>query len=241
MSNNNDLPKQQDNFEESNIPKGTDAIVPSNDDATVKSFPIEPPNEKSLDIQLPQLKYGYRTVPCTWEELIDIIVRQKDLAKLSRSQQQQYNYEVYKQTILQQWDTMTDYVLCTKFPHVFTKTLCIQQDTSRQKRWKADPSLQSITTTHIQLIKNDFPYYLENDIEHWILWKVGGGGGGGCGDGTGTNCCTITDNDIDKAKIELYLHHNIQKDYIIHWINPIELKSIPLIDHVHILGKVQKY
>jgi hypothetical protein len=35
--------------------------------------------------------YGYRTEPINWEELVDIVEKENNLAKLSRSVQQQRN------------------------------------------------------------------------------------------------------------------------------------------------------
>ena len=127
-------------------------------------------------VKLPVLAYGYRTIPCGWDELLDIVVHNNDLAKLSRSEEQQYNYELYKQNLLLQWDTMTDYVLYTKFPNVFTKMKSTEVDASEPpaRRWKVHPPIESISTTHVALVKNDFPYFLEENIEHWILWKLGG-------------------------------------------------------------------
>jgi Protein of unknown function (DUF3605) len=179
-------------------------------------------------ITLPLLEFGYPTVPCPWDELVNIIVhgKQRELAKLSRSKEQQYNYEVYKQNTLLEWYTMTDYVLYTKFPTLFQKVECsiLDSSSSSSQRWKVYPSLETINATYTALVKNDFPYYMEAGIEHWILWKLGGE--------------PINDDDITQAKEELSFNHNIQKDYIIHWCNPKQLKSIPNIEHEHFLARV---
>ena len=182
--------------------------------------------EARKTITLPVLEYGYRTTPCGWDELVDILLHQKILAKLSRSKEQQYTYELYKQNLLSQWDSMTDYVLYTKFPHVFTKVVGNRMgDSSEQRRWKVDPPIESICTTHMALVKNDFPYYMEDDIEHWILWKLGGD--------------TINDLDVQNAKQDLCVNHNLRENDIIHWVNPVHLKSIPNIEHAHFLGRIK--
>lgn len=179
------------------------------------------------EIVLPHLKYGYCTEPLQWDELVDIVCIQKDVAKLTRSKQQQYNYELYKRNTLLKWKSMTDYVLCTKFPEVFTKKdVSDNQDGSR---FVADPPIEAIppSQTYIALVKNDFPYFMADGIEHWILWKLG-------------SDCQITDMDLQQAQEKL--SDRLQTEGgMIHWINPPHLKSVPLIEHAHILGKVKDH
>lgn len=170
-------------------------------------------------IRLPILKYGYRTEPLEWEELVNIIQVQKDLAMMSRSVEQQRDYEMYKRDLLRQWSSVTDHVLCDKFPCVFEKRL----DKATERNY-AYPSLQEFAAmgspVYKALVQNDFPYYTAEGIEHWVLWKLGG---------------VCSDNDIDEAKLQL--HYRFGED-MLHWINPPHLKSLPEIDHVHILGRV---
>jgi Protein of unknown function (DUF3605) len=195
-------------------------------------------NETTSSIILPNVKYGYRTEPLRWGELVDIICVQKDFAKLTRSKEQQCSYEIFKSSILLQWRSITDYVLCTKFPNVFTRKSIIINDSDEEgnatitrcrQRYIADPPLEYLTNnttnhqTYTALVKNDFPYYMESGTEHWILWKLGAD-------------CTISDIDIENAREQLCRH--LRKGYIIHWINPPQLKSLPLIEHAHIIGKV---
>lgn len=167
-------------------------------------------------INLPVLKYGYRTVPLSWEDLVDIITIQNDLAKLSRSIEQQKEYEIYKRDLLRESRTVTDHVLCNKFPDIFEKRF-----DAETKLWYSYPPLTDITSVAITLVKNDFPYYMEDGIEHWILWKLG------------ESC---DDQDIDEAKQELRKKNKFTE--FLHWVNPPHLKSLPAVDHVHILGRL---
>jgi hypothetical protein len=224
MMMNNDDDQQHFHIEKRNHQEARDEIVPSNDDVVLLNIPDDVEARKT--ITLPVLEYGYRTTRCSWDEFVDIILHQKILAKISRSEEQQYIYELHKQKVLLQWDTMTDYVLYTKFPNVFTKVeSTVVVDSSQPRRWKIDPPVESISTTHLALVKNDFPYYMEDNIEHWILWKLGGD--------------SINDLDFQNAKRDLCMNHNMQENDIIHWVNPIHLKSIPNIEHAHFLGRVK--
>jgi Protein of unknown function (DUF3605) len=178
------------------------------------------------EISLPILKYGYCTKPLQWDEIVDIIYEQRDLPKMSRSRQQQFDYELFKRNTLLQWKSMTDFVLCTKFSNIFTKK--IVDNSEHGPRFVADPPIDRLPPglTLNKLVKNDFPYYMADGIEHWVLWKLG-------------SDCSITDQDIQKAKENLSDRLQTEGVGMIHWINPFHLKSVPLIEHAHILGKVK--
>ena len=97
-------------------------------------------------------------------------------------------------------------------------------------------------TQYLNLCINDFPYYYSSGIQHWILWKLGG---------------VVTSDEVADANREI-LRRGISKhdatqqhgrlkgkedfeeiitdhDVFLHWVNPPHLKSLPGIDHVHIL------
>ncbi len=85
--------------------------------------------------------------------------------------------------------------------------------------WEAFESPSGAKGSRRILAMNDFPYYMEDGIEHWCLWKLGGE--------------DVTENDISWAKEELASRGDIIE--MMHWINPVYLKSLPDIDHVHIV------
>jgi Protein of unknown function (DUF3605) len=200
-------------------------------------------------IRLPVLKYGYRTEPLAWDEIVAILtVSDPDLARMSRSVEQQREYEVYRRDLLRTWNSVLDHVLCSKFPALF-----VPQKNKKKKsktansnaqdgnadhdddpddledRWVAHPSLSEIGALGIAetvLVRNDFPYYMEDGIEHWVLWKVGG---------------SCTDAEIEGAKMELSTRRDFGENNVLHWTNPPHLKSLPEIDHVHFLGRRQHH
>lgn len=88
---------------------------------------------------------------------------------------------------------------------------------------------------------NDFPYYFEAEIEHWCLWKLQGSGSDGVDleeeDG-------VTEKDIEWARHQLDLNKGLtfgavenkgEIEDMLYWVNPPHLKSIPGIDHAHII------
>lgn len=102
--------------------------------------------------------------------------------------------------------------------------------------------IESNTEIMRVIARNDFPYYFENEIEHWCLWKL-------CK--TDSGCVDveegddITEEDIKWARYQLDLNEGLilsgaveNKGLIedmLYWVNPSHLKSIAGINHAHIL------
>jgi hypothetical protein len=94
----------------------------------------------------------------------------------------------------------------------------------------------------MRLVKNDFPYHTADNVEHWILWKLdrkGAAGGkhrdreGGARAEDGSRS-SITASDLETAKNDLRARLGNVLD-VLHWVNPPHLKTVPELDHVHIL------
>ena len=190
---------------------------------------VDDNNNNTTTIRLPILKHGYRIVPLSWDECYDIIVIQKYIPKLSRSVQQQTDYEIYRYNMLKEWKSVIDQILCTKFNTIFEKrydkTINKYYSYPLLSDFKKSNSKNNFNTIAITL--NEFPYNMENNIEHYIVWKLGNE--------------NITEDDISNAKEEISLNNqNYYHIDFIHWTNPPHLKSIPDIDHIHILCRKNK-
>lgn len=154
-----------------------------------------------------------RDQPMDWEELHETIVLKKDLASLFRSQQVEDRYTQHRLQVSQTYDSIYDYILHAKFN--------LPREWNREtSRWRVP--YKSTTGTPIALAPNDFPYFTAPGVEHWVLWKLGR---------------AITDDDIAQAMQTLRDDHNVAAT--IHWENPPHLKSLPSIDHYHILAKTR--
>jgi hypothetical protein len=180
----------------------------------------------------------------SWSTLRSIILS-SDLVKLARSEEQKLTYRRGRDTIHSEWDSIYDYLLCKKFG--FNE---ISNESTSKKR--SDPTFDTLKSQwdkepnnsyRMVLCLNDYPYYLEPGIEHWILWKLGGQ--------------DVTDDEIDRAKLKLMRHcieidcnddgidmqmtlplptvtphneiHNLSEDVkdasiFLQWINPPHLK-----------------
>lgn len=170
------------------------------------------------EIILPEREYGYAKKPFTWPDLVEII-EEPNLAKLSRSKEQQKDYIRYTRNMLKEWKTVYDHVLVSKFQ--LSKRLVPNpiEDGRNETLWEAYPPLSELSEVKKVLCLNDFPYFTDDGIEHWCLWKL---------------CQDIEDEEVEDAKQELRQIHGHDVEFLC-WRNPPHLKSLPEIDHYHIL------
>lgn len=184
---------------------------------------------RNVAVTLPKLKY--RTKKATWRELRQIIEIDHDFSKLTRCQQQQHDYEVFRHHMKQQYASTVDYILISKFhftavPAEATYAITnadqiIDYDNNRQRKWRAEPPLADVKAPKIILVPNDFPYYVEDSILHYVLFKLKE---------------RVTDAEIVDARKELST--KLKPVEILSWVNPTNLQSIPEIDHVHFLCQI---
>ncbi|KAL3926387.1 MAG: hypothetical protein SGBAC_013498, partial [Bacillariaceae sp.] len=156
-----------------------------------------------------------------------------NLAKLSRSVAQEQDYQRALGQLRHEWNSTKDYILHAKFnlPKRLDKETQLysvdEEDTAASNQGGQHESLRRI-------VPNDFPYFCAPGIAHWVLWKYG------------TNS-EIATEDIDWAIKELSLliqpsaddgsssSNVLDRNNVIYWENPPNLKSLPEISHVHIL------
>ena len=152
---------------------------------------------------------GSAKIPFTWDEL-KTLVKNDQLDKMSRSRSEQDRYDDYIQKIKKEWVSVADHILCSKFDFE-------REFDEASLRLKAKPSLEEVDFVRTSLCPNDFPYFVEDEVQHWCLWKLQE---------------NVVVNDIMIAKKELFEKLDVEE--FIHFVNPPHLKSIPQIDHAHI-------
>lgn len=144
-----------------------------------------------------------------WHELKKI-VDDGALEKLGRCANVQKKYVTYLAHLRAEWDSVTDYVLVSKFNYS-------QVVKSDQKKAALRPNA---VESRIVTASNDFPYHFDAGMEHFILWKTGS---------------SITNDDITEG-IQKLTHERNAADSVF-YINPPELRSILDLDHCHIILK----
>lgn len=220
----------------------------------------------------------FATTKYQWEDLRDIIDNKR--FPIYRHVDDETSYRLYSQKLKQEWKSVYDFVLFTKF-HFHKRLIRKDVDVEEEKGDRGDnlsnddtkicdekkvneTSIQSVEEYDYDFIvkefptlpqiplppkgymwesycpnndakdgrkeqqrilaKNDFPYYMEDGIVHWCLWKLGGN--------------DVNDKDIQWAKDELGSRGDVLE--MMHWINPVHLKSLPDIDHAHIICLMKK-
>ena len=191
-----------------------------------------------------------RRQPITWDEARNLIPG--NLSGLARSREQETAYRAGRARIKDEWESIYDYLLVTKFgfdwtwgegapvvdtddsPGTAETTRLVRRKRSRPTHREYFDNLQFDDGTQLRFCPNDFPYYFESGIEHHVLWKLGG---------------DVTDEEVASAKAELLDLNSVGRelsaerleqisngtDVFLSWVNPPSLKSLPGIDHVHIL------
>jgi hypothetical protein len=203
----------------------------------------------------PRSRKSSRGTPLSWTELKPIILSGDpiEIEKLARSDEVCREYRAFRERNNGEWESVYDYLLCDKFGFDWAWTNDEQVGTvvergdgganvdvqGRKKRSR--PTFREYLSDQgtnemegkLMLCVNDFPYYFSPGVQHWILWKLGG---------------MIASDEIANAKLEIFrgsqtdpTHGEQERSAIddhqvfLHWINPPHLKSLPGIDHVHIL------
>lgn len=149
----------------------------------------------------------------SFEDVKEIIVS-GSLEKLGRSEEQQKVYDsFYDNVIVKEWKSGGDYILANKFG--------AQTEICDARRSVIRP-LQGVKST-VLLLPNDFPYHFEPNISHFILWKLNG---------------AINIEEINAAIEDLKTNLPVLEST--YYTNPSHLKSIPEIDHAHIVLKIRQ-
>jgi len=163
----------------------------------------------------------------SWEEVTEIL-NAKNFGQLLRSEQQEVEYQAYRKRISHKWRSIADFMLV----RVFEFSSAIDQNTGKHYVKKDDAlsvNGEKIKVGTVRLLLNDFPYFFDEGISHWCLWKYGG---------------YVTVDEIVEAKktVQKKLREdNFEQSGsnfvdLIHWTNPARFRSISEIDHVHILS-----
>ena len=186
---------------------------------------------------------NYAAMKYSWTDLTEII-NGRHFDRLKRSIQQERIYREYTNKLKRNWISIHDYILHSKFNYDIVTVpqntrenlgckniepdgISSDECTSEMRRIETPPLGCRLAATRPDneasfvperlIVKNDFPYYLEDEIEHWVLWKLG----------------DLSESDVDWGIAQLRNKDTYKE--ILYWINPIHLKSLPDIDHAHIV------
>mmetsp|Transcript_3266 Transcript_3266/g.4447 ORF Transcript_3266/g.4447 Transcript_3266/m.4447 type:complete len:169 (-) Transcript_3266:162-668(-) len=144
--------------------------------------------------------------PLSWGEICDFISN-KQYSKLGRMPAEIQVYREFRTILMERYKTVGDFILSSVFEFD-----CVETSDSKtlEAIW---PSL-----TKYQLVwrENDFPYSLEDGIEHHVLWTTG----------------ELTEEIILKEATK-----NRPGYEFVHFINPPELRSVVDVEHAQIMSR----
>lgn len=210
-----------------------------------------------------------------------------NLALFRRSVSDQKSYELHKEYLNSCWESAYDYLVVSKFGKRFGfDKVVVCGDTSDGsdhvemnvgkgdvippdgRRFRASPSLTQASRyaidhqiTYLSLVPNDFPYDVDEGIEHWCLWKIGGAS---CTEGIsmeeldwavrelknsrdrecGGRACIVhrdgrthgtADDDSQTTVTDDRAQKPVPISDVLYWVNPPHLQSMPEINHAHLL------
>ena len=145
----------------------------------------------------------------SWDDCVRAI-RSQELAILRRRPDAQADMEAFAANLLQTWRSAADFVLSSKFG--------LAVDNTVPGQWSVNVSTILAVGVQKALVPNDFPYWFQPGIAHWVLWKIN---------------ADIGPDDLRDAE------HTLRRDLhaldILSFINPAHLKSVPGVAHAHFL------
>ncbi|KAJ2083340.1 hypothetical protein H4R24_000900 [Coemansia sp. RSA 988] len=149
--------------------------------------------------------------PIPWKELKEIVA-EGDPSKMGmRSYEMQLVYEKHKLRVKKEYGTMFEYLK----KHVLADFI------AQIKEPGFDPSAP-LTTNDFFLMKADFPYYFEDDVDHWIIW---------C-----TKYLPVGNSCPDVAAKVIVQHFGNDTEWV-YLVNIVENQSVQELSHAHIFVK----
>lgn len=150
----------------------------------------------------------------TWDEVAQYIEEGtvESLGKLRRSEQQLTTYRAFMDQVKADYASVADFV-----------KISVLERTSRVNGEGKKEAVDSEQTGAQQLVwhKNDFPYYFEPDVTHWLLWNS-------------------TPLDSQEIWEQVRVKFPEQQWEALMFVNPAALQSILSIWHCHVLVRPRR-
>jgi hypothetical protein len=146
--------------------------------------------------------------PLSWAQVVEYVQTDR-LPELRRSVEQEAQMQAFNAALKVEWASTSDYILHRRFGLPITAT-------GPDGKLEVSRDAMAAAGTRTILALNDFPYFYESGIVHYVLWKLGG---------------DVTADDMTTAKQTLLADGGSCECFI----NPPHLRSIPGVSHGHLL------
>lgn len=176
-------------------------------------------------------KYSER--PFTWAELRDII-KYNDLNSFARSKPETEKYHAFKAELKNKGTTV--------FKHLVVNTL----------KWRTEEQVKNLkddeisvpasgdalfsNASDLKVVKNDFPYYFEDDVVHLCVWtkrRIESDPNSALGD-LSTEMRALIERYVNKTFVEWL---GIPREDLVWFRNWEALQSVKEISHIHVVIK----
>ena len=134
--------------------------------------------------------------------------------KFGRTDKQWFDYGIHRDRVLSKYETMGDFILGEKFG--------FNSITTENDRLKVTVTDEMIKSKEYLFDVNDFPYHLEESIDHHLIFCV-------------VPLTVQETNDIIK-KQDIFKNRDV-----LWWVNPTHMQSIPTLWHCQILSRPKHY
>lgn len=135
----------------------------------------------------------------TWDQ-INFIIKNKKYHLFGRSKYVQTYYNYIKSKINTKYNTLRDKILITVFNCKFYV---------KNRKYSAIYDGKNM----IKISENEFPYHIDDNIDHKLLWST---------------------TDLTDVQIKRYLKQNFKNTKYVYYRNPPQQRSVPDVFHIHI-------
>ena len=157
--------------------------------------------------------------PISWEQIKasvknsqpDIFGRPTVSAILGRRPQDNDRYDEFRKELRDEWQSTTDYLRCRIFGWV----------AERNPEGRQECQVPEEPERIIVFRPNDFPYYFESGITHDVIW-------------------VSAEPPLREWEVQELMRARCAGRECIWWANPPRLKSVPEIDHVHVVSRARR-
>ncbi|KAF6254300.1 hypothetical protein COO60DRAFT_1542055 [Scenedesmus sp. NREL 46B-D3] len=152
---------------------------------------------------------AWATEVITWDQIGEIVQigTVESLGRLRRSEQQLKTYHAFMDQVRQDYASVADFI----------KISVLDSASKLNAEGKKEAVDSEHDTQQLVWHLNDFPYYFEDDVQHWLLWS--------------------THKPLEQPAIQQQVAAKFPEQQWEHitFVNPVALQSVLVIWHCHVL------
>ena len=178
-------------------------------------------SKNTAEVKTPPLRSSpakVYAVPLTWAEIVAKTKRREIF--YGRSREKLAEYQLHKQKVAEEWDSIDSYCRSRYFNLQPTSLVDHKKSLDAADAVTLQQHADDVTTCQVNLCVNDFPYYVEEGVEHWVLWSL---------------------SHLGHSAVMSEVHKRFPSSSydVCLQENPLEVKSVKSIWHVHVFARLK--